>query len=82
MQGTDRADAAARRERAEARRGRVELRRAPLQQVEADLTPLRGGEAVSLVEQLTRECWTLSGASEPTYARHEIPCRFVPQLRG
>jgi hypothetical protein len=73
---------AARRERAAARSGRILLRRTQLQDVEADLTPLRGEEAVSLVQDLTRESWALSGEPEPSYTRQAIPCRFVPHVRG
>ena len=40
--------------------------------------PLRGEEALSLVLRLTRECWALSRAPEPTYERHETPVGFVP----
>lgn len=35
----------------------------------------------TLVQELTRESWALSGAPEPTYTRHETPDRFVPHPR-
>jgi hypothetical protein len=57
------------------------LRKARLQRVEADLSPVRGADAVSLVHRLTMESWSLSGRSLPTYRREEIPVRFVPGRR-
>lgn len=71
-----------RRARAEARGTRALLRRTSLQSTEADLSPLRGPEAVSLVHRLTLESWSLAGRSQPDYLRQAIPCRFVPQARG
>lgn len=44
-----------------------------------DAAPIRGAEAVSLVYQLTRMSWSLAGRSFPTYARKDIPFRFVPR---
>ena len=69
---------AARRARAEARRKTAILRRTNLKRDEEDLSPVSGAEALSLVTQLTRESWSVSGRSVPTYARDSIPCRFVP----
>jgi hypothetical protein len=66
-----------RRARAEARRARLVVRKSRLQELEDDLSPLRGVEALSLVYRLTREAWALSGRQEPGYSRRETPCRFV-----
>lgn len=68
----------ARRSRAEGRRTTATLRRGRLQSDEPDLSPLRGPEALTLVTQLTRESWSLSGLGVPTYTRDAVPCRFVP----
>ena len=70
--------AADRSSRAEARRGRAILRKSRLQRAEADLTPMGGPDAVSLVRQLTAESWSLAGLELPTYTRDRIPWRFVP----
>ncbi len=67
-----------RRTRAEARRGRTILRKSILRRAEADITPLSGPEAVSLVRTLTAESWSLAGFELPSYTRDRIPCRFVP----
>jgi hypothetical protein len=64
--------------RAEERRKRATLRRTHLSSEEVDPNPIRGDEAISLVTCLTREGWSLAKLEEPTYARHEIPCRCVP----
>jgi hypothetical protein len=69
---------AGRRERAEARRARAILRKSRLGPLEADLSPIRGVEALSLVHQLTMESWALSRREEPQYTREQIPWRFVP----
>jgi hypothetical protein len=69
----------ARRERAEARRARAVLRRTHLSAVEADLYPLRGPEAISLVTRLSRESWLLGGRPFPEYRREDAPIRFVPR---
>jgi hypothetical protein len=71
-----------RQQRAADRRARATLRRTHVQATEVDLSPVRGALAVSLVHRLTREGWSLSGNPEPAYSRREIPCRFVPHLRG
>ena len=66
-----------RRARAEARRLRAVLRKGTLQAHEHDLDPISGPSALSLVMRLTNESWTLAGLPWPSYARREIPCRFV-----
>jgi hypothetical protein len=58
------------------------MHRAPLGDVEPDLSPVHGAEAISLVTQLTRESWSLSGRPWPRYARSETPYRFVPGRRS
>jgi hypothetical protein len=68
-----------RRARAEARKKRAILRKTTLSEREHDLSPITGAEAVSLVDRLTRESWSLAGLPEPTYTRSEIPIRFVPR---
>jgi hypothetical protein len=69
---------AKRRGRAAARMGRAILHRTHLGDIEPDLTPLAGAEAISLLMALSRESWSLTGRELPTYARREIPCRAVP----
>ena len=66
-----------RRARAEARAKRAILRKTHLQASEEDLSPVRGSEALSLVQRLTAESWSRSGQAQPTYTRATIPCRFV-----
>jgi len=66
-----------RRQRAEERRRRAVLIRTRLGAPEIDLQPIEGPDAISLVTQLTRQSWALSGNPWPTYSRGEIPCRFV-----
>ncbi len=68
----------ARRQRAEERRHRAVLIRTRLGAPEIDLDPIEGPDAISLVTQLTRQSWALSGNPWPTYRRSEIPCRFIP----
>ncbi|HVO45864.1 MAG TPA: hypothetical protein VMT29_05960 [Steroidobacteraceae bacterium] len=46
---------------------------------EPDPMPLSGLAAVSLVQQLTRECWALAGKGIPDYTREQTPMRFVPE---
>ena len=48
---------------------------------EADSEPsgLCGEEAVSLVAELTRRAWALSGRSHPTYRREDTPVRLRPR---
>lgn len=64
--------------RARARQGRAILRKSRLRRSEADLTPISGPDAVSLVRQLTTESWSLAGLEAPNYTRDRIPWRFVP----
>jgi lipopolysaccharide export system permease protein len=49
-----------------------------LAETASDMCACQGGEALSLVTQLTREGWSLSGRAWPPYERHETPYRFVP----
>lgn len=63
--------------RAIARSERITLRKARLGEPEADLDPIFGAEAISLVSRLTRSSYSLAGAPLPTYPRAAIPCRFV-----
>ena len=67
----------ARRQRAAARRLIVTLRRSALGD-DADSLPIRGAAAISLVAQLTRVAWSLSGRPFPRYARSETPYVFAP----
>ena len=69
---------AKRRERAAARRGRAILHRTHLGDIEPDLTPIAGADAISLVTALSRESWSLKGRAVASYSRREIPCRAVP----
>jgi hypothetical protein len=64
--------------RAARRRRTASLNRASLGRIEQDPTPVFGLAAVSLVQQLTRECWALAGKETPGYSRAETPIRFVP----
>ncbi len=64
--------------RAARRRGTTILNRSSLGRAAYDPTPLSGLSAVSLVQQLTRECWDLAGREAPRYTRHETPILFVP----
>jgi hypothetical protein len=73
--------AAERRLRAQARHDRTILRKSRLQAREDDLTPVRGPEAVALVERLTAESWSMAGLAMPSYTRDTIPWRFVPGRR-
>lgn len=66
-----------RRARAEARLASATLRRTRLTRDEADLFPVCGEEAVSLVHQLTRASWSLAGKSFPSYSRGQTPVCFV-----
>jgi hypothetical protein len=70
---------AGRRIRAAARRRRATLRKGRLQPREDDLTPIRGRDAIVLVQQLTTESWSLAGLEAPSYTRDDIPWRFVPR---
>jgi hypothetical protein len=64
--------------RAAQRRATAILHRARLKPSEADVHPIAGAEAISLVWTLTRTSWSLSGAPMPAYSRETIPVRFVP----
>lgn len=67
-----------RQKRAQARRTRAVLHKARLSATEADLSPIRGVDGMSLAFRLTEESWKLAGLEQPSYKREEIPCRFVP----
>lgn len=64
--------------RAKARTERMTIRKISLGEREADLSPVVGPEALSLVHRLTRTSYGLAGVSGPTYERASIPCQFVP----
>lgn len=66
-----------RRRRAEVRRKRAFLQQVRLGEVAPDLDVTRGAEAISLITQLTRESWSLSGRPWPQYKRSETLYRFV-----
>jgi hypothetical protein len=66
-----------RKRRAAEQRRTTILNRTLLGSIEPDPTPLTGLAAVSLVQQLTRECWALAGREIPRYTRSETPIRFV-----
>jgi len=63
--------------RAKARSERITLRKGRLGEPEADLDPVFGAEAISLVSRLTRSSYSLAGSPTPTYTRATIPFRFV-----
>lgn len=67
-----------RKRRAAQRRQTASLHRASLGALEPDASPLFGLAAISLVQQLTRECWALAGKETPAYTRTDTPVRFVP----
>ncbi|MBK6685873.1 MAG: hypothetical protein IPG45_15480 [Deltaproteobacteria bacterium] len=69
---------AAREARAKARMARMVIHKGVLGSAEAELSPIRGEEAISLLTRLTAEGWSLSGRELPTYRRAEIPFRFIP----
>jgi hypothetical protein len=46
---------------------------------EVDFSPVFGTEALSLLHRLTLTSFSLAGVTQPTYARAQIPCRFVPR---
>jgi hypothetical protein len=64
--------------RAAERRRKAVIRRVSLDDVTADPDTVHGTDAISLVTQLTRESWSLSGHPWPEYKRSEMPYRFVP----
>jgi hypothetical protein len=68
--------------RAKARAERMTLRKMRLGEPEADLSPVFGSEAVSLVSKLTRLSYGLANRPAPTYSRAAMPWKFVPWPRG
>ncbi|MFZ1700063.1 MAG: hypothetical protein WBO10_09400 [Pyrinomonadaceae bacterium] len=66
-----------RQKRAELRRQRVVITRCSLEDSDVDPNPTFGPEAISLVTQLTREVWSLSGLPWPEYNRAGTPYRFT-----
>lgn len=64
--------------RAAERRGRAVIRRVSLEDDTPDPDVVQGADAISLVTQLTRTSWSLSGRPWPEYTRSETPYRFVP----
>ncbi len=64
-------DDAARRQRADARRGRITVSR--VEEGAPREAAVRGAEAVTLVTQLSRAAWSLSGRPWPTYDRANMP---------
>lgn len=67
-----------REQRAAERRGRAVIRRVSLEDDGPDPDAVQGADAISLVTQLTRASWSLSGRPWPEYRRSETPYRFVP----
>jgi hypothetical protein len=65
--------------RAQARREGMILRKSQLGEPEADLSPVFGADAISLVYRLTRASYSLAGHPHPTYTRELIPWKFVPR---
>ncbi len=66
-----------RRRRAEERRAKMTVRRTSLEAGEEDLNPVFGEDAISLLTQLSRESFQMTGAAMPSYGRDAIPCVFV-----
>lgn len=67
------------RARAQARRERMILHKGRVGEPEVDFSPVSGAEALSLLHRLTLTSFSLAGLTPPTYARAQIPCRFVPR---
>ena len=65
------------RARGAARRAGMTLHKSHLEEPERDFTPVSGPEALSLVTQLTRECWAWRGETLPENDRATF--RFVPR---
>lgn len=63
--------------RARERQARMRLHKTRLGEPEADLNPVFGAEAISLVHQLTRISYSLAGHSLSRSPRAQMPCRFV-----
>lgn len=55
------------------------LRKGRVGEPEADLSPVFGVEAISLVYRLTRTSYSLAGHPQPAYPRERIPCKFMPR---
>lgn len=68
-----------RKARAEKRRRTMTVRFTTLDD-ETDPWPIRGAEAISLVTQITRDVWSLSGQPSPQYERKNMPVRCIPHL--
>lgn len=64
--------------RALARRERMTIHKGRVGEPEADLSPVFGAEAISLVHRLTVTSYGLAGHEQPRYTRSQIPWRFVP----
>jgi hypothetical protein len=64
--------------RANNRRRSAAIHKTRLEAYEADLDPIYGAEAVSLVARLTDESWAMAGLEKPQYSRSEIPIFFKP----
>ncbi len=67
--------------RAQERQARMTLRKARLGDLEVDLDPVYGAEAVSLVHRLTLMSYSLAGRPLPALSRAELPYRFVRRER-
>ena len=66
-----------RRARARERFRTMRLVKTRLGEGEHDFSPVRGEEALSLVNALTTESWAAAGRKVPRYSRGETPYRFV-----
>lgn len=55
------------------------LRKSRLGEPEVDLSPVFGGDAISLVYRLTTASYSLANRPRPAYSRAQIPCVFVPR---
>ena len=66
-----------RRLRANTRRERMTLRLIRSNGDDIEPSGLRGAEAVSLVAELTRRAWALSGRQGPTYRREDMPVTLM-----
>jgi hypothetical protein len=70
-------DDLARKERAAKRRERMAIHKARRGEAEVDFSPVCGGEAISLATRLSIESFSLNRQEGPSYARQNIPVRFV-----
>jgi hypothetical protein len=75
----DEAEEQARRRRAEERRSRIILVKGRVSDREIDLSPVRGGDAVSLAARISLHAWSMSGGTLTSLVRAELPVRFVPR---